>query len=160
MIDSFMGEYRWLSNFGVCQIRYNGRSFSNSEAAYQAEKFTDEFVKNRFIPLDGSKSKKLAKDLEDYTRRDWLLINSRIMSEIIHAKFAQNIDIREKLVLTYPQELVEGNTWNDKYWGVCNGVGQNMLGRILMAERVYWCELTANKDSHLGSISSQPVINF
>jgi hypothetical protein len=31
--------------------------------------------------------------------------------------------------------LVEGNTWNDRYWGVCRGVGQNKLGHLLMKLR-------------------------
>jgi predicted NAD-dependent protein-ADP-ribosyltransferase YbiA (DUF1768 family) len=67
------------------------------------------------------------------------------MSEIIHAKFTQNKDIRIKLMNTYPQELIEGNNWQDHFWGVCNGAGLNWLGRILMAERVYWLDLMANK---------------
>ena len=40
-------------------------------------------------------------------------------------------------------ELVEGNTWNDTYWGVCNGVGHNHLGKILMQVRQ---ELQVKKD--------------
>ena len=30
---------------------------------------------------------------------------------------------------------IEGNTWNDTFWGVCNGQGQNWLGKILMLVR-------------------------
>ena len=36
---------------------------------------------------------------------------------------------------TNNEELIEGNTWNDTYWGVCNGRGQNHLGKILMKVR-------------------------
>lgn len=34
-------------------------------------------------------------------------------------------------------ELVEGNTWNDTWWGVnaTTGKGKNMLGRLLMQVR-------------------------
>ncbi|MET0601837.1 MAG: NADAR family protein [Baekduia sp.] len=39
------------------------------------------------------------------------------------------------LLHTGRRVLVEGNTWNDTYWGVCNGVGTNMLGRLLMLVR-------------------------
>ena len=70
------------------------------------------------------------------TRPDWKAESiSVIMSEMIHAKFTQNKDIRIQLVNTYPQTLVEGNTWHDYFWGVCDGQGENWLGRILMAER-------------------------
>ncbi len=37
--------------------------------------------------------------------------------------------------LLSPEELVEGNWWNDTFWGVCNGEGQNNLGKILMKIR-------------------------
>ena len=39
------------------------------------------------------------------------------------------------LIKTGDQELIEGNYWNDTYWGVCKGVGQNKLGKILMRVR-------------------------
>lgn len=32
-------------------------------------------------------------------------------------------------------ELVEGNTWGDRYWGVVDGVGENRLGKLLMERR-------------------------
>jgi predicted NAD-dependent protein-ADP-ribosyltransferase YbiA (DUF1768 family) len=66
------------------------------------------------------------------------------MSEVVHAKFTQNKDIRIQLINTYPQELVENNTWGDVFYGVYKETGQNWLGRILMAERVYWLDLMAN----------------
>ena len=40
-----------------------------------------------------------------------------------------------KLLGTGDTYLEEGNTWNDTFWGVCNGVGENNLGRILMEVR-------------------------
>lgn len=38
---------------------------------------------------------------------------------------------------TFPSgdELIEGNAWNDTFWGVCNGVGENWLGQLLMERR-------------------------
>jgi predicted NAD-dependent protein-ADP-ribosyltransferase YbiA (DUF1768 family) len=34
--------------------------------------------------------------------------------------------------MTAPHELVEGNWWNDTYWGICDGTGRNRLGQLLM----------------------------
>lgn len=35
-----------------------------------------------------------------------------------------------------PIEVVyKGNYWKDTYWGVCNGVGENHLGKLLMKIR-------------------------
>jgi len=53
----------------------------------------------------------------------------------VRAKFEQNPDLAAKLIATGDEELVEGNTWGDTYWGVCRGVGQNKLGKILMNVR-------------------------
>ena len=44
-------------------------------------------------------------------------------------------ELREQLLSTGDQELVEGNWWRDFYWGVCNGVGDNNLGKLLMKIR-------------------------
>lgn len=43
--------------------------------------------------------------------------------------------LRSQLLSTGTAELVEGNWWNDRYWGVCNGRGENHLGKILMRIR-------------------------
>lgn len=43
--------------------------------------------------------------------------------------------LRQKLIETYPADLIETNNWHDTFWGVCNGVGQNHLGRILKVIR-------------------------
>ena len=39
------------------------------------------------------------------------------------------------LLATGEEYLVEGNTWGDKYWGVCGGIGLNHLGKLLMQVR-------------------------
>lgn len=57
------------------------------------------------------------------------------MTEVVEAKFTYNPNLKQMLLDTGDAELVEGNTWNDKYWGVCKGVGQNKLGKILMMLR-------------------------
>ena len=51
------------------------------------------------------------------------------------AKYTQNPVLAEKLLATGDDELVEFNTWNDKYWGVCRGEGENKLGKVLMRIR-------------------------
>mgnify|MGYP005981410963 CR=1 FL=1 len=37
IIDEFRGEYAFLSNFYSCPVTYNGESYLNSEAAFQAQ---------------------------------------------------------------------------------------------------------------------------
>jgi ribA/ribD-fused uncharacterized protein len=68
-------------------------------------------------------------------REDWEEVKIKIMCEIAYCKFAQNQDLKEKLLKTGEEELIEGNHWRDQFWGVYNGEGKNWLGRILMKVR-------------------------
>ena len=73
-------------------------------------------------------------------REDWEDIKLNIMEEVNYLKFAQHKDLRVKLLATGQEELVEGNTWGDKFWGVCDNEGQNWLGKILMKVRERFSE--------------------
>ena len=68
-------------------------------------------------------------------RDDWEAVKIQIMYQIVYAKFSQNPLLKQKLLDTGDAYLQEGNTWYDTFWGVCNGVGQNNLGYILMRVR-------------------------
>jgi predicted NAD-dependent protein-ADP-ribosyltransferase YbiA (DUF1768 family) len=35
----------------------------------------------------------------------------------------------------FDKEFAAAITWGDRFWGVCNGVGENMLGKLLMQVR-------------------------
>ena len=56
------------------------------------------------------------------------------MEEALRIKFS-NPKLRKALLDTGDEYLEEGNTWGDQYWGVCNGVGKNKLGKLLMKIR-------------------------
>lgn len=85
------------------------------------------------------------------------------MREIVHAKFGYVKDYAGKLIRTGFSPLVEGNTWNDTFWGKCRQpdgrvVGLNMLGTILMEERGYWLWYgQANSDVVGSSLTTQQV---
>jgi ribA/ribD-fused uncharacterized protein len=68
-------------------------------------------------------------------RPDWEDVKLTVMLILIRDKFTRHPELTEKLLDTGDQELVEGNWWNDTFWGVCKGVGENHLGRILMQVR-------------------------
>ena len=56
------------------------------------------------------------------------------MEEIVRAKFIQNPSLAEKLIKV-EGPIQEDNSWNDIFWGICNGIGENKLGIILMKIR-------------------------
>lgn len=133
MINSFRGTYYFLSNFYNAPIVYNGISYQNNEAAFQAQKCLNDNEKLMFSTLSPSDAKKLGRKV--VLRSDWESIKFSVMQEIVDAKFDQNPDIANKLIMTNNEYLEEGNNWGDKIWGTVNGIGENNLGKILMQTR-------------------------
>jgi ribA/ribD-fused uncharacterized protein len=132
-IDSFSGQYAFLSNFYPCEVEFEGDIYPSAEHAYQAAKTTDPDVRRMIRELSSpGKAKRTGKDIR--IRPDWKNWRTYYMHQILVAKF--NIpELREKLLSTGNSVLIEGNNWNDTYWGICNGRGENHLGRILMEIR-------------------------
>jgi ribA/ribD-fused uncharacterized protein len=134
IIDSFSGEFHFLSNFFPAEIQYDGIYYITNEHAFQAAKSLD-FAERMLVanaPSAG-KAKLMGRTLK--LRADWENIKISIMREICAIKFLSYDSLRKKLVETREISLVEGNTWNDKFWGVCDGEGENWLGKILMELR-------------------------
>jgi ribA/ribD-fused uncharacterized protein len=142
-IESFIGEYRWLSNFHLCPIAYNGFIYPSTENAYQAAKCLNEndieqFVKRyddenkQWVWVSPREAKKLGGQIK--MRPDWDDIKLIVMRQITDIKF-EHYELKQLLLATGDKELIEGNAWGDTFWGVCNGIGQNHLGKILMAKR-------------------------
>lgn len=135
VIDRFTKEtgYEFLSNFYPSTIRFEGFLYPTVEHAYQAAKTTDENIRKI---IRNSKTPYLAKKLGQsiQIREEWQQIKIDIMKLLIREKF-ENPFLRPLLLSTDEDELILNNKWNDQFWGVCKGVGQNWLGKILMEER-------------------------
>lgn len=133
MINEFRLKYYFLSNFYNAPVTYKGITYLNNEAAFQAMKVLTDKERVEFAQLQPNKAKRLGRKVK--LRTGWDEIKDSFMYEICLEKFIQNSDLREELIDTGYQELIEGNTWYDYYWGVCNGRGKNKLGQILMRVR-------------------------
>lgn len=133
MIHAFRGQHRFLSNFYLARVRLDGVQYPTVEHAYQAAKTTDEEERKK-IRTAGSpgEAKKMGRRVT--IRPDWTEIRIQVMTDLVRQKFAQE-PYRSLLLRTGHCELIEGNRWNDTFWGVCNGVGENHLGKILMQIR-------------------------
>lgn len=129
-VPSFRNELAFLSNMYECKVEsnYYGCTFQNAEAAYQAMKCT--VAVYEFINVDGYTAKRLGKQVE--LRSDWNEVKLSIMEKILRAKFQG--ELLQKL-LAVKGEIVERNNWGDFYWGICNGKGENHLGKLLMKIR-------------------------
>ena len=137
-INEFQGEYRWLSNFWPCYLIYQDILYPSVEHAYQATKVENvdikTAIKNCQTPAD-------AKDFFEVqgVRPDpgWTIPKKLgIMEELLKIKFGgKDPFLTRALLETCDADIIEGNTWNDTFWGVCNGSGENNLGRLLMKVR-------------------------
>lgn len=133
MIASFSGPHRFLSNFYPAAVQLDGLPFTTVEAAFQAAKTLAPEMRGRFTTLSPADAKRLGRMMQ--LRGDWEGVKRTVMRERLRQKFAPGTTLRAQLDATAPQELIEGNTWGDTYWGVCRGVGENWLGKLLMEIR-------------------------
>ena len=156
-IDCFREEYYFLSNFYPAVIRFDGITYLNSEAAFQAQKCTESAERDRFSKLSADEAKKLGRKV--VLRSDWNDVKIPLMQEIVKAKFTQNRYLSEWLLATGNKELIEGNTWHDTFWGVDikTGEGQNHLGIILMELREQFITQGLPEESDASQISFGPI---
>ncbi len=136
MIGPFRREYFWLSNMYEAPITIAGKTYTCAEAAFQAQKPEDVWgadVREPFVGLNGYEARKLGRKVQ--LRKDWERFKDHYMLCVVREKFEQHPGLRKLLFDTGNAELVEINSWGDTYWGVCNGKGENRLGKILMRVR-------------------------
>jgi predicted NAD-dependent protein-ADP-ribosyltransferase YbiA (DUF1768 family) len=74
------------------------------------------------IGITPGEAKKLARKLtaQGYLRKDWEQASLGIMEGLVRQKFSLYPTLREKLLATGDEELVEGNYWHDNFWGACS----------------------------------------
>ena len=133
-IEQFTGEHAFLSNFSPSPIKVDGLLFPTVEHAFQAAKTTN-WKDHQAIRLASTPGRAKRLGRRAPIRKDWEEVKIDVMEQLLRLKFAPGSDLMLKLQATAPAELIEGNTWNDRFWGVCRGQGQNHLGRLLMLIR-------------------------
>jgi ribA/ribD-fused uncharacterized protein len=139
MIKGFQGEHRWLSNFWFAELNLlhvkQGVAFKarTNEHAYQAmkAKYEEDFynILSLETPGQAKRAGKLIKIDPHFEE-----MKLEIMYRINLAKYTQHEYLKTKLLATSGL-IEETNLWGDTFWGVCRGVGNNELGKILMKIR-------------------------
>lgn len=133
-ILGFEGEYEFLSNFYPYPVLLPTGVVPSSEHAYMLEKDSDPAYKKK---IREARTPGMAKRI-GYTAKlpdDWD-ISQRFtaMHEALKRKFVAE-EMAVRLLDTGLAYLEETNRHGDKFWGRCNGVGRNHLGRQLMVIR-------------------------
>jgi N-glycosidase YbiA len=131
-------EYGCFSNFSRHGFELDGLWWMTSEHYFQAQKFvtTDWAWFDKICEVKSPKdAARMGRDRSHPLRSDWEKVKDAIMQKAVLQKFQTHADIREILLATGDELLVE-NAPGDYYWGCGkDGSGKNKLGEILMAVR-------------------------
>jgi ribA/ribD-fused uncharacterized protein len=160
-VTSFQGDYRFLSNFWPCSIWWKGLLYPTLEHAYAASKTEDPAIKAMIqsCPTPGEAKEYMglhgiAAD-PGWTREKKL----DLMHELLVLKFSGREPLLTRaLLLTSDAELVEGNDWDDRFWGVCDGTGENNLGQLLMQVRQQLRDEKQRIEKHLAGAKSHAAL--
>ena len=136
-ILGFFGKYGFLSGFCRCtlKIEWKGEIFDFTciDEAYNARRTFDIDVQKTFQSIGPREATRKARDMK--RRPGWRSARVEIMTNLVREKFRQNEGLAILLLNTGDAHLENTNRWGDKFWGVCDGEGQNNLGKILMEVR-------------------------
>lgn len=144
-------DFGFLSNFHPSPIEIDGIVYPDVEHYYQAQKSTDPDY--RLAVMSAStpgKAKRLAdsrvghlriakqswfRKRPELLRPDWNEVKLSVMRLALIAKFTQNRDLKQMLLMTGEAVLIEDSK-SDLFWGWDkDGNGQNNLGKLLMEIR-------------------------
>ncbi|MBW4675302.1 MAG: NADAR family protein [Desmonostoc geniculatum HA4340-LM1] len=137
---SIREQYGCFSNFSAHGFELDGLYWPTSEHYFQAQKFVGtphaEQIRLVKMPKDAAK---MGRERKRPLRQDWEQVKDDIMRQAVLCKFQTHTDIRDILLSTGDEEIVE-NSPIDFYWGCgADGSGKNMLGKILVEVREILC---------------------
>ena len=129
-------EYGCFSNFAHYGFELDGKWWMTSEHYFQAQKFCGTEYEEIIRLLDNPmKAAAMGRNRDLPLRVDWEQVKEDVMRKAVLTKFTQNEEIKNILLATGKETIIE-NTSNDYYWGCGkDGSGKNMLGIILMEVR-------------------------
>jgi ribA/ribD-fused uncharacterized protein len=124
--------HREFSNFAEYGIDLDGKRWPTVEHYYQAQKFVDAALQKT---IRKAEKPIIAKSLADKNRQairsDWVSAKDAVMYRAVRRKFELHAALRELLLATGEEQLMEAAP-NDYYWGVGrDGTGANKLGKII-----------------------------
>lgn len=133
----FYGYRDELSNMYPVRLKIDGKTFNCVEHYFQYCKFkdTDPSYQNRILEqTSGYEQKKLGSSRQHKIDPNWDKNRMKVMARQLYYKFHENQFLREYLLHTKDQILIENNP-HDDYWGIGDGNGKNVLGKMLMEIR-------------------------
>ena len=131
-ITALKGDYEYLAMTYNYPITVDNITYTNAEAAFWAQRIMDKKARNKLSRLSAMKAR--AKALQAEPIDDWDETKDDILKKVLEIKFSDE-QLKKKLLSTGTAKIVNNNTYRDDYYGVYNGKGKNMLGKMLMELR-------------------------
>jgi len=127
------GEF---SNFAKFGIEMDGQWWPTTEHYFQAQKFEDEAYREKIRTAPAPKiAADLGRSRDVPMRPDWDQVKDDVMLRAVRQKFQTHAELRELLLSTGKEDIVE-NAPGDYYWGCGkDGTGKNRLGQVLQQVR-------------------------
>lgn len=128
--------YGCFSNFSDHGFEAGGVFWPMAEHYFQAMKFDGAERREQVRAAESpGAAKALGTDRSVPIRGDWEEARDDVMRRAVSAKFEAHAELREVLLATGYETIIE-DAKSDAYWGCGpDGSGANMLGRILMEVR-------------------------
>lgn len=125
-----------FSNFSAHTVIYKGVLYPTVEHAFHIAKFDDEKIRQEILSAGSPiEAFELGQKYRPMRRNDWEDIRVEILFEIIKEKVSQHQEVKDALLATGDEEIVEHNP-NDSFWGTgTDRKGENNTGKIYMRIR-------------------------
>jgi len=134
-ITSFRGPHAFLSNGSPAQVWYEKQSYRNVEVAFQAAKTLDP-RERAWLRASTRPGEARQRGQKVTLRDDWDDVRVDVMRQLLRQKFTHHGHLKAQLLATGHAVLIATNHHGDRFWGVSNGHGVNMLGQLLMEIRM------------------------
>ena len=164
-VFGFFGDVNPLSNFYPCKFTYKNVSYHSSEQMIQHLKlklFEDTASSEKILKADTPlECKLLSKDITNFNRETWYEAAKELCCGGIIEKFAQNADLKSKLLSTGNKTIIQ--SCYDRLWGT--GIplhddrwaqqdmwsNQGILGEMLETSRSFLSTQSANNQNDSSS---------
>ncbi len=139
-IHSYIENVYCLDNFSAFCVIVDDVEYKTAEHAFQSIKFlktAPNIAKEIMESASPFKARELAHKYKKERRLDWSEVKYDIMEKILYLKTIQNDYVKQRLLATLDNEIIEDcGEDDDKDWGCgIDGTGQNNLGKIWMRVR-------------------------
>lgn len=129
-------ENREFKNTSPHGIMLDGEHWRSAEHYVQAQRFScseiQEQVRESAYPFS---AKTIAREHPEALRGDWNEIRNAVVEKAMRTKFNSHPELSEKLCATGEAEIIEASAMSHHWGAGADGLGKNILGRILMKIR-------------------------